>query len=123
MSFLANDEINNKSQFYQNIINNEDKHIYFATTENLKIYFNKYYDDTQKKFLFFETYINDIIHNNTNQEDIINDLMSKEKHPELNSISYYKFDGNINEIENDIQKITAIKYLISVLKTIFINRL
>ena len=123
MSFLANNEINNKSQFYQNIINNEDKHIYFATTENLKIYFNKYYDDTQKKFLFFETYINDIIHNNTNQEDIINDLMSKEKHPELNSISYYKFDGNINEIENDIQKITAIKYLISVLKTIFINRL
>ena len=30
MSFLANNEINNKSQFYQNIINNEDKHIYFA---------------------------------------------------------------------------------------------
>ena len=31
MSFLANNEINNKSQFYQNLINDEDKHIYFAT--------------------------------------------------------------------------------------------
>ena len=122
MSFLANNEINNKSQFYQNLINDEDKHIYFATIENLKNYFNQYYDDTQKRFLFFENYIKDFVENSTNQKNVINDLMNKEKHPELNSISYYKLNGNINDTENDKQKMSELKYLISILKTIFINR-
>ena len=122
MSFLANDQINTKSQYYQNIINNTDKHIYFATTENLKKYFNKYYDDTQNKFLFFENYIKDYFENTTNQIIILEDLMNKDKHPELNSISYYKLDGDISDIENNIQKTAAAKYLISILKTIFINR-
>ena len=120
MSFLANNQINNKSQYYQNIINDENKHIYSATLENLRKDFNKYYDETQNKFLFFENYIKDYIENTTNQINILNDLMDKNKHSELNSISYYKYNGNI---ENNIQKKIAAKYLISILKTVFLNRL
>ena len=71
MSFFANNLINTESQYYQNIINNEDKHVYFATTENLKTYFNKYYDEKQNKFLFFENYIKDYVDNTTNQMNII----------------------------------------------------
>ena len=106
MSFLANNQINNKSQYYQNIINDENKHIYSATLENLRKDFNKYYDETQNKFLFFENYIKDYIENTTNQINILNDLMDKNKHSELNSISYYKYNGNI---ENNIQKKIAEK--------------
>ena len=122
MSFLANNQINTESQYYQNIINNEDKHVYFATTENLKTYFNKYYDEKQNKFLFFENYIKDYVDNTTNQMNIITDLMNKDKHPELNSISFYKSNEDINDFENNIRKKAAAKYLISILKTVFINR-
>ena len=112
MSFFANNLINTESQYYQNIINNEDKHVYFATTENLKTYFNKYYDEKQNKFLFFENYIKDYVDNTTNQMNIITDLMNKDKHPELNSISFYKSNEDINDFENNIRKKAAAKYLI-----------
>ena len=123
MSFFSNNQINAESQYYKNIINNKDKHIYFATIENLKNDFEKYYDDKQKKFLYMENYIKEYIENTTNSINIVNDLMNKEKHPELNAISYYKLNGDINDIENNLQKKAAAKYLISILKTNYINRL
>ena len=36
MSFLVYDSINNKSKYYQNLINNEEKYIFFGETNELK---------------------------------------------------------------------------------------
>lgn len=104
MSLLSNNEINKNSQFYKNLMNNEDKHIYLGTVEELKRNFSKYYDDNQKKFLFLESYINDYVINKTNQINILTDLMNKKKHPELNSISYYNLKGTIDAIESNLDK-------------------
>ena len=122
MSFLSNEEINIQSEYYQNLISNEDKHIYDANLEELKKYFPEYYDNSNQKFLYLENYINNYINNKTNHINILTDLMNNTKHPELNSISYYKFDSNVSEIEGTKKEIAA-KYLISILKTLFINRL
>ena len=122
MSFLANDEINIESDYYQNLMNDEDKHIYDANLEKLKKYFPEYYDDSQQKFLYLENYINYYIENKTNQMNVLNDLMNNAKHPELNSISFYKSEGNTSDIEKGSKKEIAAKYLISVLKTVYINK-
>ena len=122
MSFLAYNEINNNSQYYQKLINNEDKHIFFGTIEELKKNFSKYYNKEDEKFLYKEKYIKEYIENNSNQINTLNDLMDKAKHPELNSISFYKENGTINDIENDEKKKLFIKYLISILKTNYIKR-
>ena len=123
MSFLTNEEINKNSQFYKNLINTEDKHIYLGTVEELKKKFSKYYDDNQKKFLFLENYINDYVVNKTNQINILTNLMNKDIHPELNSISYYNMNGTIDAIESNFEKKMNAKFLISILKTNLIKRL
>ena len=122
MSLLANDEINQNSKYYKNIVKNEDKQIIYGTIEELKKNFSEYYDNYTQKFLFLENYIKKYIKNETNYFDIINNLMNNSLHPEFNSISYYKNRGNINDIETNLKKKTAAKYLISILKTNFINR-
>ena len=122
MSFLAYNSINNNSQYYQKLINNEDKHIFFGTTEELKKNFSDYYDSNEHKFLFKEKYIKDYVENKSNQINILHDLMNKTKHPELNSISYYKEGGNISDIEENQTKKLFSKYLISILKTNYIKR-
>ena len=122
MTFLEN-EIDMQSDYYKNIINNKDKYIYNASLEELKKYFPEYYDDSQQKFLYLENYINNYIENKTNKINILNDLMNNTKHPELNSISFYKAKGNVFSIKKDIRKETATKYLISILKTVFIKNL
>ena len=48
--------------------------------------------------------------------------MNKTKHPELNSISYYKEGGSISDIEENQTKKLFSKYLISILKTNYIKR-
>ena len=123
MSFLVNDTINIESEYYQNIINNEDKHIYDANSEELKKYFPKYYNDSQEKFLFLENYFSNYIDNKANRINILNYLMNNTKHPELNSISFYKLEGNVSDIEKGSIKEISAKYLISILKTVFINKL
>ena len=122
ISFLAHNKINNNSQYYQNVINNEDKHIFFGTIEELKINFSEYYNEEDGKFLYKEKYMKDYIENNSNQINALNDLMDKAKHPELNSISFYKENGTIKDIENKKMKKVFIKYLISILKTNYIKR-
>ena len=122
MSFLAYNSINNNSQYYNNLINNKDKHIFFGTTEELKKNFSDYYDENENKFLFHEKYIKDYVENNSNQINILNYLMDKEKHPELNSISYFKEKGNINDIKDNETKKLFAKYLLSILKTNYIKR-
>ena len=122
ISFLGHNKINNNSQYYQNVINNEDKHIFFGTIEELKINFSEYYNEEDEKFLYKEKYMKDYIENNSNQINALNDLMDKAKHPELNSISFYKENGTIKDIENKKMKKVFIKYLISILKTNYIKR-
>ena len=51
------------------------------------------------------------------------DLMNGTKHPELNSISYYKLNGSISDINSNQKKKISAKYLISILKTNILNRL
>ena len=85
MSFLANNEINNKSKYYQNIINNNNSHIYYATVGELT-YFNEYYNDEIKQFLYYDNYVKNYIDNITNRKNILSDMANKDKHPELNSI-------------------------------------
>ena len=122
MSFLVYNSINNKSKYYQNLINNEEKYIFFGETNELKKNFSEYYDEKEKKFVYNEKYIKDYIINKSNQINILDDLMNNEKHPELNSISFYKENGNISDIENSMKKKLFLKYLISILKTNYIKR-
>ena len=123
MSLLANDEININSNYYKNLNNDKSKNIYYGTLEELKQTFNEYYDDKQKKFFYFENYIENYIKNTTNMKNILNDLMNGTKHPELNSISYYKLNGSISDINSNQKKKISAKYLISILKTNILNRL
>ena len=120
MSFLSNNEINNKSQYYQNIINNEEKHIYNAYIEDLKDNFREYYNASQKKFFYLDNYIQNYVEDVNKKPLILKELMDSTKHPELNSISYYNPKGNINYLSN--KKEFSVKYLISMLKTNLIKR-
>ena len=123
-NFFVKEEINPNSKYYDKIFNNDDKHIVYGTIEDLQENFNEYYDYNTKKFLFLENYYKIYIenNNNVNQMDILNNLMNNSLHPELNCIAYYRPDGNIDEIETNLQKKAAVKYLTSILKTNFINR-
>ena len=122
MSFFANNEINQNSKYYKNLIQDEDKHIIYGTIEELIKNFSEYYDYTTNKFLFLENYVKKFTEKGNNHLDISNDLMNNSLHPELNSIAYYKHNGNIYDIEYNLRKKTAAKYLISILKTNFLNR-
>ena len=122
MSFFANNEINQNSKYYKNLIQDEDKHIIYGTIEELIKNFSEYYNYTTNKFLFLENYVKKFTEKGNNHFDISNDLMNNSLHPELNSIAFYKNNGNINDIEYNLRKKTAAKYLISILKTIFLNR-
>ena len=123
MSFFANSDINNNSKFYQKLKKDEDKHIIFGKLEDLKKNLSKYYDDSTEKFCYLEKYINNYMIKTKDNVNILVDLMNNSLHPELNYISFYKPYNSINYIENNQIKKTAAKYLISILKTNFLNRL
>ena len=123
MRFLSNDELNKNSQFYQNLKDDQDKQIYFANLEELKDKFIEYYNDDEKRFTYLEKYAKDYFENNEKGQYMLYELMNKKIHPELNSISYYKTNGNINNINDNPTKKLAAKYLISILKTNYIKRL
>ena len=122
MSFLLNNEINNKSQFYQNLMKDGDKKIYYATLEELKDKFPYYYNEDERRFLYLDKYNNDYIKNKSKTQNLMDELMNKSIHHELNAISYYKANGNLSDINNDSVKKLSAKYLISILKTNFIKR-
>ena len=121
MSFLSNNNINNKSQYYNNLVNNDDKHLFNSSLEELMNNFSEYFD--QNKSIYLEKYIKDYIDNDINRIKILPDLMNSSLHSELNSISYYKLNGNVKFIENNKEKRTAAKYLISILKTNYIKNI
>ena len=120
MSFFANKKINNASNFYMNIRNNTDKKIILGTLEKLednniidKIYI-------ENNFSYFNVYLQKYSNNSEIKMDILNQLMNKEEHPELNCIALYSINESINSLDDDNK--VAGKYLISILKTNIIKR-
>ena len=129
MSFLANNGINNKSKYYQNIKNDIDKKIFYATIDKLKSNFTKfsyYYNEERRRFEYLEKYIKDYMLSFPTKQKILYDLMNPKIHPELNSISYYKYNDTgetFNGFDDNKNKQMAVKYLTSILKTNYIKRI
>ena len=116
----SNDKsINKNSKFYKNYENSTNKNIFYSDFETLssvdflKNFTNDYHFDYIKKY---EEEFLDL----NNPNNIIHNLLDNEMHPELNTISYYKFNGNINSLSSLSR--TSANYLISILKTIYIKR-
>ena len=130
MAFLGNETddnkyINRSSNYYQNILLNEDKQIVYGTMEELKkithLYKN-YFSEEKNKFDYSLKYYKDYFETGK-ESQIINYLNNNSLHPELNMIAYYKLKGNTNvDLLTDSKK-RAAKYLISILKANFIKRL
>ena len=112
------DTINKNSKFYKNYAESKNKYVFYSNYSIISENFKKYLDENNKLNYLknYEEEFNVSIHPN----DIIRTLIDGEKHKELNSISYYKFNGNINSLSTS-SRISA-NYLISILKTIFIKR-
>ena len=101
-----------------NILNNSDKNkeIIFSKFEELinNKYINKTFNEKNGRFDYISFYEEEF-KNLRNKDKILNSLFS-DSHPELNIISYYKI------FSDNVSKNLAIKYLISILKTIYIRR-
>ena len=126
MSFLGDVEDDTKyikrtSQYYKNLITNEDKVIVYGTMEELKKINNltKYYKEEENRFQYFSVYNKDYLESGK-QTQVINVLKNKTIHPELNMIAYYKLNGNLASISQN-RKIAS-KYMISILKTNLLRR-
>ena len=129
MSFLGNETnekkyIKRTSNYFNNILLNEDKQIIYGTMDELiKIpyLYENYFNKEEIKFDYFSKYYNDYIQTGK-QSEIIDKLKNNSLHPELNMIAYYKLNGNKNiSLINDNKKRTA-KYLIPILKANVIRR-
>ena len=126
MSFLGDVEDDTKyikrtSQYYKNLLTNEDKVIVYGTIEELKKINNltKYYNEEENRFQYFSVYNKDYLESGK-QTQVMNVLKNKTIHPELNMIAYYKLNGNISSISQN-RKIAS-KYMISILKTNLLRR-
>ena len=116
----SNDKsINKNSKFYKNYENSTNKNIFYSDFETLssvdflKNFTNDYHFNYINKY-------NEEFSDLNNPNNIIHNLLNNEMHPELNTISYYKFNGNINSLSSLSR--TSANYLISILKTIYIKR-
>ena len=110
--------INKNSKFYQKYANSINKNVLYSDFSELTEHFGDYLDKNNK-FNYLAKYEQEFeksAHPNT----IIATLIDNKKHKELNSISYYKYNGNISSL-NSLSRISS-NYLISILKTIFIKR-
>ena len=104
------------------LLENLDKQIYFATLEELnKIDYLKNISGSDG-FNYISNYEKEF-EGITDKNYILNKLFS-DKHKELNAIAYYNYEGNnIYSTEwGDIDERRSVKYIISILKTIFIRR-
>jgi len=101
-----------------NILNNSDKNkeIIFSKFEELinNMHINKTFNENNGRFDYCSFYEEEF-KNLRNKDKILNALFS-DSHPELNIISYYNISSDY------VSKSLAIKYLISILKTIYIRR-
>jgi len=111
--------INKNSKFYKNYANSLNKNIIFADYENIVStdYLKKYIINGKLNYIskFEIEFMAETSHHSP-----IKILLNNEKHKELNTISYYKYNGSVNSLTTST-RISA-NYLISILKTIFIKR-
>ena len=128
MSFLGNINNNSKyinrtSNYFKNILNNNDKKIVYATMEELvKIpELNKYYNKEEKKYNYLTYYGKEYLETGK-QSQIIHYLNNGTLHPELNMIAYYKLNGSSNTDLLSDNKKRAAKYILSIFKTNIIRR-
>ena len=128
MSFLGNTKNDSKyirtsSNYYKNILLNEDKKIVYGTMEELRKIetLNKFYNSDLKKFDYISYYNKEYLEGG-NQSQIIKYLKNKDIHPELNMIAYYKLNGDSNISLLNENKTRAAKYIISIFKTNLIRR-
>ena len=111
--------INRNSSIFNNI--DEQRDILTATIEELnkKEYMANIYNSSSKKFDYLIRYEEEF-KNIYDKNIILNSLLSSKNHSELNSISYYSKVTKLNDFS--AKDITSIKYLISILKTIYLRR-
>ena len=111
--------INKNSKFFKNYVNSLNKNIIFADFEKIAStdYLKKYINNGKLNYVtsFENEFSSDTTHNSF--EEI---LLNEEKHKEMNTISYYKYNGNINSLT--VSTKTSANYLISILKAIYIKR-
>ena len=101
-------------------INNEQKDILFATLEELlrNNYTKNVYNYTTQTFEYSEKYEKEFT-NTFNNNFLLKSLFS-ENHQELNTISYYSSSKNLSVLDSNVQIFT--KYMINILKSIYIRR-
>ena len=100
-------------------LNNNNKNIYISTLEELgKIdHLKKFQNDTDNAYV--EAYEKEF-ENISDTNYILNTLFDEEKHPELNSIGYFR--SGIKEIDLEEEEKNNIKNMISIFKSVFIKR-
>ena len=98
--------------------NNEQKKIISSKLEDLlnQNYIKKIFNETTQIFDYIGKY-NEEFMEISDRNEILNHLFSNETHYELNVISYYSSSNN--EINQD----SSLKFIISALKTIYIQRI
>ena len=112
--YISKNVINKNSNLLVNI--NKTKQIIYAKTEKLNEDkdIQKYFNQSSQLFDYYYFYEKEF-QNMRDNNKILNLLLS-DSHPELNKISYYSF--NNNEVKQNL----SIKFIISILKTIYIRR-
>ena len=113
--------LNKDANLFNNYKNN--KKIIFAKLENLKEenFTKNFFNESSQVLEYINKYeeeFKDFYHNN-DRNSILNSLFS-ESHKELDTIGYYSYSKNEAVLSEDEEK--NAKYLISILKTIFIRR-
>jgi len=106
--------INKNSNFIIN--SNKSKQIIYAKTEKLKEdkYIQKYFNKNSQLFEYYNIYEKEF--QNVRDNNIILNSLFSDSHSELNKIAYYSLENN------DIKQNLSIKFIISILKTIYIRR-
>ena len=111
--------INKNSKFYKNYKESENKKIIYFNEKDFSSfgYLNKYLD--VHNFNYIDKYEEEF-NETTDPTLIIDSLVHNEDHKELNSISYYKYNGNLESLTSNGR--TSANYLISILKTVYVKR-
>ena len=117
-------DINPNLNYYKNYKNNKIKKIISSKYEDIisNEILKKYFNNITYQFNYIEKY-NSLYENVSNPNIIINSLFNNNNHEELNLISYYNLNYNNNYINNNLDDNTKMigKYLISILKTLYID--
>ena len=128
MAFLGNEEnenmdIKRSSNYFKNILSDTNKKkIIYGTIEELKKEIDdKYYDKERERYDYFSYYYKNYALG-AQKSRILYNLKNHDLHPELDMIAYYKVKGENTKIVLEDNKRRAAIYLISILKTIIINR-